>query len=162
MLLRLLKTRPTGLVALVIPYEWVSRPSAEALRDYIRDQGWSVTVYRFQKPIFDGVLTTASVSIIDKKSHHGHWNYFEITSDFKVIARAGVAGAKVLEYATCVTTTRAAIKSPTQRCSSKYSFAFLNLYCVFAVTTPRTLSGLNVHFVPRDTFSLPTSGELWP
>jgi predicted RNA methylase len=97
--LGLLKTRPTGLVALVIPYEWVSRPSARALRDYIRDQGWSVTVYRFQKPIFDGVLTTASVSVIDKKSHHGRWNYFEITPDFKIVARTGMAAAKVLEYA---------------------------------------------------------------
>jgi hypothetical protein len=97
--LGLLKTGPTGLVALVIPYEWVSRPSAKALRDYIRDQGWNVAVYRFQQPIFDGVHTTASVSIIDKNSRAGRWNYFEITPDFKIITRARMANAKVLEYA---------------------------------------------------------------
>jgi hypothetical protein len=97
--LGLLKTRPDGLVALVIPYEWVSRPSAKALRDYIIEQRWNVSVYRFQQPIFDGVLTTASVSIIDKRTDKGLWKYFEITSDFKIVARSNMATAKVLEYA---------------------------------------------------------------
>ena len=97
--LGLSKTRADGVVALVIPYEWVSRPSAKIIRDYIKAMGWNVSVYRFQQPIFDGVLTTASVSIIDKSSNAGLWKYFEITSDFKIIERQRMAAAKVLEYA---------------------------------------------------------------
>jgi hypothetical protein len=34
MCLALIKTKKDGIVALVIPYEWVSRPSANALREY--------------------------------------------------------------------------------------------------------------------------------
>lgn len=64
--LALVKSSQNGLVALVIPYEWVSRPSTKALREFIQKQQWSVSVYRFQMPIFHGVMTTASVSIVDK------------------------------------------------------------------------------------------------
>lgn len=64
--LGLLKTHERGLVALLIPYEWVSRPSAEAIRQHIQRQQWNVSVYRFQHPIFPEVLTTASVSLVDK------------------------------------------------------------------------------------------------
>lgn len=66
-----------GLVALVIPYEWVSRPSAGHLRDFIRAQGWEVDVYRLVDAAFDSVLTTASITIIDKSAKSGRWRYFE-------------------------------------------------------------------------------------
>lgn len=99
--LALLKTREDGLVALVIPYEWVSRPSAKALRDHIRERGWSVSVYRFQKPIFEGVMTTASVSIVDKSGKDGVWNYYDITPTNAVVPRVGITDSTqgVLEYA---------------------------------------------------------------
>jgi predicted RNA methylase len=99
--LALLKAREDGLVALVIPYEWVSRPSAKALRDYIREQRWNVSVYRFQKPIFEGVMTTASVSIVDKARQDGLWAYHDITAERAVVNRPGVTDSKngVLEYA---------------------------------------------------------------
>ena len=61
--LGLLKTHAKGLVALVIPYEWVSRPSASRLRAYIRKKKWNVSVYRFQESIFEDVMTTASVTL---------------------------------------------------------------------------------------------------
>jgi len=98
--LGLAKTHAKGLVALVIPYEWVSRPSAACLREYIRKQRWDVLVYRFQQPIFKGVLTTASVSIVDKNSRNGRWRYFDITPDFRVKKRIGVSDSEggVLEY----------------------------------------------------------------
>ena len=98
--LGLLKTRPDGLVSLIIPYEWVSRPSAEAVRNLIREQKWDVSVYRFQRPIFDGVLTTASVSIVDKCSRASRWRFFDISPQFKIVPRGGIAGAEsgVLEY----------------------------------------------------------------
>ncbi len=99
--LGLLKTSQDGLVALVIPYEWVSRPSAKALREYIQGKRWNVAVYRFQMPIFKGVLTTASVTIVDKAHQDGHWKFYDITSDHQVIARQGVVDSQegVLEYA---------------------------------------------------------------
>jgi hypothetical protein len=99
--LALLKAREDGLVALVIPYEWVSRPSAKALREYIQQRRWNVSVYRFQKPIFDGVMTTASVSIVDKARRDGLWTYYDITAEQAVVNRPGVTDSKngVLEYA---------------------------------------------------------------
>jgi hypothetical protein len=99
--LGILKSREDGLVSLIIPFEWVSRPSAKAIRDYISRQGWEVNVYRFQKPIFDGVLTTASVSIVDKRPRNGQWRFFDITPDLGVVPQSGAVKAMsgVLDYA---------------------------------------------------------------
>lgn len=98
--LALLKTQKDGLAALVVPYEWVSRPSAKGLREYIRRNRWNVAVYRFQLPIFGGVMTTASVSIVDKSKREGRWRYFDIDSRFKVVRRRGITGTRegVLDY----------------------------------------------------------------
>jgi hypothetical protein len=99
--LALLKSCENGLVALVIPYEWVSRPSFKAVREYIQKQNWSVAVYRFQMPVFEGVMTTASISIVDKACRDGQWKYFDITPDYQVVARHGITGSKeqILDYA---------------------------------------------------------------
>jgi hypothetical protein len=37
--------------------------------------------------------------------------------------------------------------SPTQRCSSKYSYAFFKLSCVLTVTTENSLAKSQIHFV---------------
>ncbi len=99
--LALLKSCPNGLVALIIPYEWVSRPSSKALREYINGKQWSVSVYRFQKPIFEGVMTTASISIVDKARPDGKWRYYDITRYHRVVKRRGVTNSchRVLDYA---------------------------------------------------------------
>jgi hypothetical protein len=99
--LAFLKTSLDGLVSLVIPYEWVSRPSTKALREYIQRQHWHVSVYRFQEPIFEGVMTTASVTIVDKAIKDGLWNYYDITAEYEVVNRVGVTDSKkgVLDYA---------------------------------------------------------------
>lgn len=98
--LALLKTHSRGLVGLVIPYEWVTRPSARSLREHIKSKKWSVSVYRFCKSIFPGVLTTASVSIVDKASSTGTWSYYDITKNLDVVPRNGPADshAGVLPY----------------------------------------------------------------
>jgi hypothetical protein len=98
--LGLLKTHAEGLLALLIPFEWVSRPSAKAVRNYIRDNRWDVHVYRFKRPIFDGVLTTASVSIVDKRSQHGTWSFYDVDDGGNVKSRNGAADCKsgVLSY----------------------------------------------------------------
>ncbi|HYI38997.1 MAG TPA: hypothetical protein VE053_01625 [Allosphingosinicella sp.] len=80
-LLSLLSTKDDGLCALVIPYEWVSRPSVEALRAYVREQQWHVDVYRLSDHSFETVLTTASVTIVDKSRRDGQWCFYETTAD---------------------------------------------------------------------------------
>ena len=80
-LLSLTSCKADGLVALVIPYEWVSRPSVRDLRDYIRSRGWGVRVYRLVDTTFDSVLTTSSITIIDKSVSNGDWRFFEETAD---------------------------------------------------------------------------------
>jgi hypothetical protein len=90
--LGLLKSSDNGIVAMLIPFEWVSRPSAGAVRGYIRGRNWSVSVYRFSHAIFDGVLTTASISIIDKASISGEWQFYNVLPDLSVQRRVGISG----------------------------------------------------------------------
>ncbi len=92
MCLGMLKAKHDGLVAFIVPFEWVTRPSAKAVREYINGQGWDVSVYRFQAPVFPGVLTTASVSIIDKRGEHGKWQFYDVLPKLKVRSRKGVSG----------------------------------------------------------------------
>ena len=80
-LLSLLSTREDGVCALVVPYEWVSRPSVAPLRRYIRERGWEVQVHRLTAEPFESVLTTASITIIDKGGTTGTWSYFDTGAD---------------------------------------------------------------------------------
>ena len=66
-----------GLAALVVPFEWVSRPSAEPLRNYIREQRWTVYVYRLREAGFARVLTTASITLVDKSCRDATWSLYE-------------------------------------------------------------------------------------
>ncbi|HEY0003833.1 MAG TPA: hypothetical protein VGB17_03400 [Pyrinomonadaceae bacterium] len=99
--LGLLKSCEDGLIALVIPYEWVSRPSFKAVREYIQSRDWRVAVYRFQMPVFEGVMTTASITIVDKACRDSQWKYFDITPNYEVVPRHGITGSKeqVIDYA---------------------------------------------------------------
>lgn len=76
-LLSLVSVAEDGLCAIVIPYEWVSRPSAAQLREFIRSKNWNVDVYRVADATFGGVLTTSSITIVDKRGSDGRWRYFE-------------------------------------------------------------------------------------
>ncbi|HXL59597.1 MAG TPA: hypothetical protein VN959_02830 [Mycobacterium sp.] len=78
--LALATAKPDGVCALVVPYEWVSRPSSKAVRTYIERSGWDVAVYRLVDATFRSVLTTASITVIDKASKSGSWSYFEESS----------------------------------------------------------------------------------
>ena len=101
-LLALVSTKPRGLCALVIPYEWVSRPSARALREFIQDKKWNVSVYRLVDTTFESVLTTSSITIIDKDETSGRWHYFEetATGEYKLVPSPSGTDAGVLRYAT--------------------------------------------------------------
>lgn len=97
----LASTRADGLVVQLIPFEWVTRPSAAELRQYIKAQGWSVKVYRFRADIFPTVLTTASITIIDKSDRSGRWTFGEVGRDGIVKATTQPSGTRenVLPYA---------------------------------------------------------------
>lgn len=95
----LIATEDDGLVALIMPYEWVSRPSARAVREYIHENEWNVDVYRFTDEIFPRVLTTASVTIIDKRTRNDRWRYFKIDRSFKKAQVQHPSGTRtVLKY----------------------------------------------------------------
>lgn len=98
--LALLRTRDDGLVVQLVPYEWVSRPSAKPLRDYINQKGWEVSVYRFNEDVFDNVLTTASITVIDKSKKSGRWRYYQLSKGFDAVEVLQPSGSehKVLEY----------------------------------------------------------------
>ena len=100
-LLSLASTKADGLLAIVIPYEWVSRPSSRPLRRYIRDRGWDVAVHRLPDPTFDRVLTTSSITVIDKGQASGRWSYFEKehTGTYRRLASPSGGKAGVLRYA---------------------------------------------------------------
>lgn len=96
----LIATKSDGLVALIIPFEWVSRPAAQGIRDYIEQNKWEVCAYRFTEDIFHGVMTTASLTIIDKSKKTGKWSYFSISPDFKIQEQKFVSGdVDIFEYA---------------------------------------------------------------
>ena len=92
--LSLLKTRADGLVSVVVPYEWVSRPSAKPLRDFIKRNGWNVDTYRFKEQIFSDVLTTASITVIDKRKRDGKWCYYQIDRQGNCSQDLNITGSK--------------------------------------------------------------------
>jgi hypothetical protein len=85
---------------MIVPFEWVSRPSGKPFREFLQKAGWAVTVYRFQKAVFANVLTTSSITIIDKSQERPTWNFFDIDGSLTVRARRGLSGttAKILSY----------------------------------------------------------------
>jgi hypothetical protein len=100
-LLALASTKSDGIVALVIPFEWVSRPSARALRHYVKENKWRVATYRLRDETFHGVLTTSSITLIDKRDTSGRWEYFEERHDGTYRGLLSPSGRKagVLAYA---------------------------------------------------------------
>jgi predicted RNA methylase len=93
-------TREDGLVAMIVPFEWVTRPSAAAIRGLVRQKKWDVHVYRLAFEVFPGVMTTASISLIDKARATGKWNYYDVNERLKVTKLVGPSGAgqNVLPY----------------------------------------------------------------
>jgi len=96
----ILVTKADGLVAQIVPYEWVSRPSTEPIRKLIKKHGWNVDIYRFKSSVFPRVLTTACIAVIDKSTSDSLWNYYEINDDFSIKRVRRVTGSRynVLKY----------------------------------------------------------------
>lgn len=100
MLRALLATHEKGMVALLVPYEWVSRPSCQWLRGFITDNSWTVNIFKFTEDLFPRVLTTASVVIIDKGNSSGSWEYYRLNRKFQKSKMRLLTGtsSKVIEY----------------------------------------------------------------
>lgn len=100
MSLGLMKSDPVGLVSMIVPFEWVSRPSANTLRCFLKDQRWAVSVYRFENSVFKEVLTTACITVIDKRKKSSSWKFFNIDSSLNISPRQGLSGTsdKILPY----------------------------------------------------------------
>ena len=99
-LLSLASLKPNGFCVLIIPFEWVSRPSARNIRSFIMQNGWNVDVYRLVNETFDSVLTTASITVVDKLGSQGQWRYFEETNTGKYKRLTSPSGSPtgVLDY----------------------------------------------------------------
>lgn len=99
-LLSLASTKSDGLIAIVIPYEWVSRPSASALRAYIKNNEWGVSVYRLRDNTFHRVLTTSSITIIDKRNKASTWDFYEESEDgsFRKLASETDSADGIIKY----------------------------------------------------------------
>lgn len=100
MLKALISTKKDGVVALIVPFEWVSRPSAAWLQDYISGNGWSVNSYKLPDSTFPRVLTTSSLTIINKKTNASKWSYYFVNDDFSIrrIKHPSESYCKVLSY----------------------------------------------------------------
>jgi hypothetical protein len=100
-LLSLASTDADGIVALVIPFEWVSRPSSANIRAFIRKNRWNVAVYRLADSTFPRVLTTSSITIIDKTKSDSQWSYFgEMPSGtFRQLPSVTSHATGLIEYA---------------------------------------------------------------
>ena len=82
-----IRSKPDGLVGLILPHEWVARPSAKPLRDAIIANRWNVDIYRFQEQIFERVLTTASITFVDKRKSDGMWRHFDVDGNYRIRAK---------------------------------------------------------------------------
>jgi Eco57I restriction-modification methylase len=72
-------TLTNGLVVLLLPHDWMTRPASRNLRAYIASQGWTVDIYLLRDATFGRVLTTSSICVINKAETTGRWRYFEIS-----------------------------------------------------------------------------------
>src|SRR2546427_2532371 len=80
MWLSMIRTHAGGIVALVVPFEWVSRPSTLGIREYIGRNRWGVAIYRIpdSTSVFPDVKTTASITLIDKRPERPGWSFYDI------------------------------------------------------------------------------------
>ena len=97
-----------GLAALIIPFEWISRPASRALRSYIHKKRWNVYVYRLRNAKFARVLTTASITLVDKANREGKWEFYDESTTGVTVRIASPTGdhAGVLEYCRATTMQR--------------------------------------------------------
>ncbi len=88
MWLALMRTKPDGLVVLIVPFDWILRPSSRHLRRYVQKKGWAISVFQLNDDtaVFDGVKTTATVTVIDKAETNGILSFFDVDKQLRIHA----------------------------------------------------------------------------
>lgn len=78
-----IRTKRDGLVALVVPSDWVHKPSAKPLRDLISREGWAVSTYELPPNLdFGGVIrVNAGITLIDKRRSDGAASWHRLCSN---------------------------------------------------------------------------------
>lgn len=87
MWLALLRSKSTGLVAQIVPADWLVRPSAQRLRNYIKAKAWHVQAHVFEDAghFFPSVKTNLTLTIVDKSSS-ADWAHFAVRNDLSVVS----------------------------------------------------------------------------
>ena len=85
MWLALIRTGTAGLTAQIVPADWLVRPSALHIRDYITSQRWHVSAYLFDDGchFFRSVKTNVTLTIIDKSST-APWSFYRVSNRLDV------------------------------------------------------------------------------
>ena len=98
--LALALTTEQGLVVLLLPREWLTRPASGRVREYILKQRWNVDAYQLGDETFERVLTTSSICVIDKASVGARWRLFKVepASSGEWTQRPIRARARLLPY----------------------------------------------------------------
>ena len=87
MWLALLRSKSNGLVAQIVPADWLVRPSADRLRRYIKSKSWKVEAHVFDDAdhFFPAVNTNLTLTIIDK-SRSAEWTHFAVRNDLSLLS----------------------------------------------------------------------------
>jgi hypothetical protein len=93
MLLAVERTHSQGLVALIVPCEWTVRPSYLPLRRLLTRQRWKTEVFFFQDEVFEGVMTTACLALVDKSKVADELICYNVDRNFTVTHRGGPTGS---------------------------------------------------------------------
>jgi hypothetical protein len=85
MWLALLRAKTSGLVAQIVPADWLVRPSARRFREFIKMKGWHVAAYVFDdaRRFFPAVKTNLTLTIIDKHAQTP-WTFHRVTNELTV------------------------------------------------------------------------------
>lgn len=85
MWLSLLRTKESGIISLIVPFEWIFRPSSSNIRDFIRNRGWNVDIYKLPQGVhFRNIAAVPSLTIIDKSTDNGEINFHYLNENMQV------------------------------------------------------------------------------
>ena len=85
MWLALIRSKPDGLVSQILPADWLVRPSARTIRDYITSNSWHVSAFVFDdaRHFFPSVKTNLTLTMIDKRATAA-WAYYAVGNDLSI------------------------------------------------------------------------------
>lgn len=95
----LLRTKDDGLVCQIVPSEWIYRPSAMMLRNYIKKNGWKVEVYRLPEQVFfHDIATVPSITIIDKARTANEFTLLNLDESLNKVNHSNLTGPNTVQF----------------------------------------------------------------